>query len=445
MKKVVIIGADFVPSSLPPATRIRFFATHLPEFGWEPIVLTTKPSFYDWPVDAENEQLIAESLAIVRTDALRSSWTRKLGIGDIGIRSLKEAWRALKQLCREQHIDLIFIPVPPYVSMALGRLAHRKFGIPYVIDYIDPWVTEYYWKLPKQQRPPKWALAYALSRMVEPFTLRRVAHITGVSKGTTDSVVERYGSLSVADATEIPYGAEPADFEYLRQHPRRNGVFDKNDGLFHLSCVGACIPGMHASVRALFAAVRIGFESEPELFQSLRLHFVGTSYASNGSAPKLLPAIAQEFGIEDYVDERPARVVYLESLQIMLDSDGLFLVGSDEPHYTASKVFPYLLAARPLLAIFHEASSVTSILRQGAGTVVSFDSEQPPAAKSHEIFERLREMLAMKSGSSSDSSSGASLSMSEAAANAIEQYTTRAMTGRLAAAFDRALETESQR
>jgi hypothetical protein len=36
--------------------------------------------------------------------------------------------------------------------MILGRLAHARFGIPYVIDYIDPVVTEYYWKLPRSQR-----------------------------------------------------------------------------------------------------------------------------------------------------------------------------------------------------------------------------------------------------------------------------------------------------
>jgi len=87
----------------------------------------------------------------------------------------------------------------------------EKYGIPYVIDYIDPWVTEYYWKVPKAQRPPKWPLVYALSRLLEPLALRKVAHITGVSQGTTDSVVSRYPWLSQANATEIPYGAEPAD------------------------------------------------------------------------------------------------------------------------------------------------------------------------------------------------------------------------------------------
>src|SRR6266404_5370375 len=299
MKRVVIIGADFAPSGLPPATRIRFFAKHLPEFGWEPIVLTTKPEYYDWKTDPENECLLPESLRVVRTEAWRSAWTRRIGIGDVGMRSLWYHWKALKRLCKENQIDLIFLPVPPSVPMVLGRLAYRKFGIPYVVDFIDPWVTEYYWKLPKDERPPKWPLAYGMSRLLEPFALKKVSHITGVSQGTTDSVIRRYARLSAADATEIPYGAEPDDFLYLRDHPRQNPIFNKHDGLFHLSYVGACIRGMYPTVRALFEAVRHGLDSRPEVFSRLRLHFVGSSYSHNGGAPARVEEIARELGIED--------------------------------------------------------------------------------------------------------------------------------------------------
>ena len=58
MKTVLIVGADFAPSSLPPATRIRFFAKHLPKFGWQPIVLTVAPEHYEWVVDADNLKLL---------------------------------------------------------------------------------------------------------------------------------------------------------------------------------------------------------------------------------------------------------------------------------------------------------------------------------------------------------------------------------------------------
>lgn len=434
MKRVLIIGADFTPSSLPPATRIRFFARHLPEFGWEPIVLTTKSQFYDWPTDSENERLLSDSLEVIRTDAWRSSWTRKIGIGDIGMRSLWHHWRALKQLCSEKEIDLIFIPVPPSITMILGPMAHKKFGIPYVIDYIDPWVTEYYWKLPRKQRPPKWPMAYALSRLVEPYALKKVSHITGVSKGTTDSVINRYSWLTENDATEIPYGAAAEDFSYLRLHPRKNINFDPRDGLLHVSYVGACIPGMYSAVRALFAGVRLGLEQEAELFGRLRLHFVGTSYAAHGNGQRSVAGIAREMGLEAYVDEAPARVAYLDSLQIMLDSHGLVLVGSDEPHYTASKVFPYLLSQRPLLAIFHEESSIVDVMQKSeTGRTVAFNLAEPPEMHSRQILEELRWMLTYRSHENSRLPS-----------EALVRFTTRAMALRLAVAFDKSLSSQPQ-
>ena len=428
LKHVAIVGADFVPSSLPPATRIRFFAKHLPDFGWEPIVLTTKPEYYDWSIDTENECLLPESLEVIRTKALASSWTHKVGVGDIGMRSLWHHWRILKQLCRQRRIDLILIPVPPYVPMILGRMAHERFGIPYVIDYIDPWVSEYYWTVPRGQRPPKWPLAYALARLLEPYAVKKVGHITGVSKGTTDSVVRRYRRLKDADATEIPYGAETGDFHYLRRHPRKNVIFDSGDGALHLSSVGACIPAMYPAARALFQAIRLGIKRNPALFCRLQVHFVGTSYASKGGLPQALAAIAREASVEQQVSERRQRVSYLDSLQVMMDSHALILLGSKEPHYTASKVFPYILAKRPLLAIFHEASNVVTTLRQlGCGHVVTFGAQRS-AADISEICNCLEEILT--------SPRSQSQVMRQETAEAIS---TKGMAARLAKALDKAL------
>ncbi len=427
MKRVVIIGADFSPSSLPPATRIRFFAKHLPDHGWEPIVLTAKPEFYESPIDPENERLLPASIEVIRTSAFSTTWTRTLGVGDIGMRTLWHHWHALSRLHKDKKIDLIFIPVPPNVPMVLGRLANMRFRIPYVVDYIDPWVTEYYWKLPRKQRPPKWLMSYALSRCLEPFALRRAQHITGVSRGTTDQVVNRYGWLAATDATDIPYGAEADDFEYLRQHPRQNAIFDSKDGKLHVCYVGAFVESMEQTLRALFAAFRQGLERAPSVFEKVVLHFIGTTYSTNGSDPFRVTAVARHCGVEEWTREHPQRVPYLDSLQIMLDAQALILLGSAEPHYTASKVFPYVLAQRPLLAVFHEDSSVITILTEvNAGRVVSFNEQETPDERAVEISHYLEEMLHDNYAP-------------EVRWEALEPYTTQALAGRLAQTFDTAI------
>lgn len=427
MKSVAILGADFSPSSLPPALRIRYFAQHLPEFGWQPIIITTDSKHYNWKIDPENERLLPESLEVIRTNALPEKLTRKIGIGDIGARSMWYHWKVISDLCRKKRIDLLFIPVPPFFPMMLGRLAHMRFGVPYVVDFIDPWVTEYYWTVPKDKRPPKWAMFYTLSRILEPFSLKKVSHIVGVSKGTTDSVVSRYRHLTEDDATEIPYGGEASDFEYLRKRPRRNEIFDPQDGFFHISYIGAYPTGMEPTVRALFRAAKAGLERNPELFRRLRFHFVGTTYAPNGNSPYQLKPLARELGIEELVEEHPPRIPYLDALQLQLDSNALMIIGSDAPHYTASKIFPYILAQKPLLTIFHEESSVVKILDETqAGEVIKFSSQKPPHEKIDEITDRLESLLGMYPED-----------IPQTRWEKFEQYTTRAMAFRLATVFNK--------
>jgi hypothetical protein len=111
----------------------------------------------------------------------------------------------------------------------------------------------------------------------------------------------------------------------------------------------------------------------------------------------------------------------------MLDSHALILLGSAEPHYTASKVFPYVLAQRPLLAVFHEDSSVVTILREvNAGRVVGFNAKKPPLERANEISVHLEEMLGENY-------------KPKMLWEAFEPYTTKALTRRLAHILDSAI------
>ena len=429
MKRVAIIGADFAPSSLPPALRLRFFVSHLREFGWEPTVITTDPRYYDCALDPEIEHLLPDGLRVLRTPALPRSLTRLVGLGDLGARSMGYHWRVLRDLCRRGEVDLVFIPVPAYMPMVLGRRAHDRFGVPYVIDYIDPWGSEYYWRVPREQRPPKWLAAYVTARLLERYTLRHVAHLVGVSRGTTETVRRRYPWLAEADTTEIPYGAEGGDWDYIRRHPRPNQIFDPADGRLHFASVGAYTEAMRPVLSAFFSGVKKARAEDPALAR-LRLHFVGTSYSTG--RPCVAP-IAREQGVQDLVEEHPQRVSYLDALQLLSDAHALLVIGSAEPHYTASKIFPYILARKPLLTIFHRDSSVIDIVeRTQAGSVVSFSADNPLQGKTAEVAQRLRELATLAPGYEPRERQPA-----------LEAYTTQAMTARLAEVFDKVLARRS--
>jgi hypothetical protein len=433
LRNVVIIAPEFTPSSYPPALRARFFAQHLREFGWNPIVLTTYPGNYPVTVDPENEKLLPPELEIVRTKALPLKWTRKLGFTDVSLRILWPHWQALNAICRQRKIDLIFISVPPNFAILLGRLAHARFGVPYILDYNDPIITDHYGKLPRDQRPPKWGIVRALYGVLEPFALKRVDQIVGVADSYMASLFTNYPWLQGMPSTVIPFGVEPGDFEYVRAHRRKNSIFDSKDGYFHLSHVGAGGPQMGNVLRAFFKSVQSLRQKLPELFRNVRMHFVGTTYVADAGGNYQILPYAREFGLADIVGEQPERVPHLEAIQLLLDSNALMIVGSEAPHYTASKIFPYILAGKPLLAVLHEESRGGKLLQElSAGTAVTFGPTRPLTSIHDQIAGALRELLCAPREwrPSTDW-------------ERFEAYTARAVTARLAQVFDRSVRSQT--
>jgi hypothetical protein len=432
MKNVVIIAPEFTPSSYPPALRARFFAQHLAEFGWNPIVLTTDARNYAVAPDPENEKLLDPELEVVRTQALPLQWTRRLGFTDISLRTFWHHWRALNAICKKRKIDLIFISVPPNFPIVLGRLAHARFGIPYILDYNDPIITDHYTSLPRNQRPPKWGVVRRLYGILEPFALQRVDQIVGVADSYMAGLFTNYPWMLGTRATAIPFGVEPGDFEYVRAHPQRNSIFNRRDGYFHISHVGSGGPQMANVLRAFFKGVHSLRQSDPELFRKVRMHFVGTTYASNSNQYQILP-YAREFALDDLVQEQPKRVPHLEAIQLMLDSNALVIVGSEARHYTASKIFPCMLAGKPLLAVLHEESHAGKLLHElNAGTAVTFGSMRPLTSIHDEIAGAVRELVCAPSDW-----------RPATAWDKFEPYTARAVTARLAEVFDRSVRPES--
>jgi glycosyltransferase involved in cell wall biosynthesis len=387
MRDVFIIAPSFAPASNPPTQRVRFFARHLPTFGWRPTVVTVDPRYYEEPADPEIGALLPAGLEVVRTPALPPSWTRRVGIGDLGIRAYWPMKRVLREMCRTRRPDLLFIPGPPWHTFLLGAAMRDEFGIPYVLDYIDPWVSS------AGADGRWWTKAYWYRQVavaLEPRAVRGAAHLTAVSDGTNDGVRARYPWVPASKCTGIPYGFEPTDFDVLRAHPRPQTIWNAGDGCLHFVYVGAMLPNGYETLRAVFGAVVELRRRVP----GIRLHFVGTTYEVVPRGPLVMPT-AREMGLGDVVTEHPARVPYLDALNLLCSSDGILALGSSEAHYTASKIFPSILARRPLLAVYHAASSVCDVVREArAGELVTYDDAARAESRVAEIAAAMERLLA---------------------------------------------------
>ena len=97
--------------------------------------------------------------------------------------------------------------------------------------------------------------------------------------------------------------------------------------------------------------------------------------------------IAHTEGVAENVREHCYRVPYFDALYYLRRADALVAVGSNDPSYSASKIFAYILARRPLLLIFHENSPVLAFARQAAVGLrfqfVGSDDVGPLAAEVH--------------------------------------------------------------
>jgi hypothetical protein len=206
--------------------------------------------------------------------------------------------------------------------------------------------------------------ARALYAAVERLVVTRADALTAVSAATYEDVLARVKPARRPPCATVPIGGDAADFTGLENVA--NPCFDPRDGRLHLCYVGTVLPNGVGILRTLLEAVADLREREPSLYGQLRVHFVGTSNQTFGTPDARVQPIARALGVGDAVHERPLRLAYRTALKVLSDASALLVLGSSEPHYTASKLFPALLARRPLLAICHEDSSIASLLR-GAG------------------------------------------------------------------------------
>lgn len=431
-RRVLLVTPHFPPDTNAASHRVRLLAPHLPAFGWHPTVVTVDPRDYEGRLDHRLLSLVPDTLRVVRCRAWPARWTRRIGIGDLGLRALAGLHRTCRSLLAREPFDALFITTYPIYPAALGPMLKRRYGVPFVVDLQDPWVGAWGrsvgggpggapdWKSRASRRVATW-----LERSVLP----GADAITAVSAATYDEALARIGRDAPVPSAAIPLGGEERDFEAIRREGAATSLFDPSDGCRHLCYVGTLLPLARATLTALLTAMARVREERPDLYRTARLHFIGTSNQSEGAAGDVVLPIARRLDVADSVEELPLRIDYVDALRAQLSATGILLLGSSEPHYTASKIFPAMLARRPILAAFHEASSSVDMLRAlgrpPSVRVVTYGDDCSIAALAADIYPQLVELL-----------QAATYDPKDVDAGKLADYSARTLAGRLAAVFD---------
>ena len=368
----IIVSPYFPPSMLAGVHRARHLAKHLPLAGWTPVVVCVDEAFHEEQLDSGLAALVPDSIEIVKVGALSPRVCRPFGLGEISLRAWRQLRAKVMQLLETRDIGVVLITGSPYYPMLLAAEIKRRFGVPVVLDFQDPWVSA--WGA-KQPRFSKAGIAHRLSVMLEPKALAAADFITSVSETQNVEMLARYPQLRADCMAAIPIGGDPEDYGALRTAPTSASGFVLDPSRFNLSYVGTIWPPVIDTMRTLLEALAEVRLRRRDVYDRVCLNFIGTTVNHEVEDGRWVRPLAEAIGVTDVVREEPRRLPYLEALSLQARSDAILVLGSAEPHYTASKIYGVMMSGRPYLSVFHRLSSSHEILsRAGGGVALGFDS-----------------------------------------------------------------------
>jgi hypothetical protein len=166
-KRILIFAYFFPPLGGAGVQRVVKLAKYLPSLGWEPTIVTVRARDY-WMLDASLQHDLGSGVRIARTRSLtglsllqllapraagrtrgaRPSMRRIAGLRRLAAWTLLPdsyvgwvpfALRAGARLLRAQRYDMLMTTSSPDSAHLIGRGLARRFGVPWVADFRDPW------------------------------------------------------------------------------------------------------------------------------------------------------------------------------------------------------------------------------------------------------------------------------------------------------------------
>ncbi|MBN1780440.1 glycosyltransferase family 4 protein [bacterium] len=432
MKKVLIIAYYFPPSGGAGVQRVMKFVKYLPEFGWEPLVLTVNENA-GFPVrDSSLLNEIPKDIRVIRTRIFEPyrafhRFTGKSSAQGTDMatlhrrrRSLRERiaefvrsnffipdarcfWRSTavpagKKLLKNERIDLIFSSAPPYTTHLVARAIADYADLPWIADFRDSWVD---WL----SAPKRTGISRRIDLAMENSVLKRADHITHVTRGIQQDLLSRHPDVSKEKWSLIPNGFDREDF---------NGLTPETAGTHFVITYTGSLYG-HRNPESFLEGLRLLFQNQPQYRQKIRVQFIG----------RVDPEFIRAFGaFGDHIVHIPY-VTHRESLEYMLKSDVLLLIIDDaraSRSIITGKCYEYLASGRPILAIAPEGEAADLIRTLKAGEVVS---PQHPVAVHHTLLRMIGKWQA-----------GEDIPVD---ADMINRYDRKVITGHLAGLFHKVL------
>ncbi|HAT32710.1 MAG TPA: glycosyltransferase [Janthinobacterium sp.] len=339
------------------------FSQHLPDYGWEVSVLSVHPRAYqcssgDQMADIGAGVTVRRSFALdtSRHLAWRGRYPGWLALPDRWISWWLSAVPAGLALIRRQRPDVIWSTYPIATAHLIALSLHRISGIPWVADQRDPMSDSDYPAEPRARRLHEW---------IEDKIVRHSACMVCTTPGAQATYRARYPETDGARFRLIENGYDEGNFaaaEASPPAPRPAGA------AFRLLHSGIVYPSERDPTALFTALARLRQDGAlgPATFR-LVLRATGND--------DYLRAMLERDAIADLVELAPA-LPYRAALVEMLAADGLLLLQAANCNaQIPAKLYEYLRAGKPILALTDPAGDSAAKLRAcGIDTIARLDS-----------------------------------------------------------------------
>ena len=366
MKRLLMVAYHFPPlAGSSGIQRTLRFVQHLPDFGWETMVLTVHPRAYERTSDDLMRDVPAGT-RVERAFAIDAARHLSLAGRYPGFLARPDRWISWRfpgiatgmRIIREWQPQAIWSTFPIATAHVIGDALQRRSGLPWIADFRDPMAQEGYPADPRVWR------SY---QRIEEGAIRRARFSTF----TTPSAARVYRQRYPAAADRIVMLENGYDEESF------SGIGDTtvlheplHTGAKTLLHAGLVYPSERDPTQ-LFAAVRRLVVSGRLRHGTLKLRF-----RASGHEPFLRDLI-RTHGLDDWV-ELLAPVPYRAALDEMVRADGLLLLqAANCNEQIPAKIYEYVRAGRPVIALTDPEGDTAAVVRDaGLDTVARLDSEE---------------------------------------------------------------------
>jgi glycosyltransferase involved in cell wall biosynthesis len=202
--------------------------------------------------------------------------------------------------------------------------------------------------------------------------------LISVADGYIQTIHQRYQHLKNRPFKVIPFGMHSADMQVAIQNIDRYPSILPHNGKINIVYIGRGGYDLLPAFELLLASIKSGLRYKPNIFNKIHIHVIGTSYAPSGTGKSTFKDTIDEYGLAGKVTETTDRIPFYQAINTLRDADLIFLPGPDQPDYTASKIFPYIMAQKPILAILNHKSNALDILKIASKKLI-LTHDQPEA------------------------------------------------------------------